>query len=76
VGTLVLAALSLRVLAYLFVVQVATQSLVLITHSGKVIPVTGRGVPRGCERSRLPHFLDNRLIYGGEVVKIPGTHFC
>jgi hypothetical protein len=34
-----------------------------------------------------PHFLDNRLTYGGEVVsithqppfthrKIPGTHFC
>jgi hypothetical protein len=41
----------------------------------------------GCERSRLPHFLDNWLIDGTEVVslklrrlfthrKIPGTQFC
>jgi hypothetical protein len=54
---------------------------------GKAIPVTGRGGPYGCETSRLPHFLDNRLTDGGEVVsltrrspfiprKIPGTHFC
>jgi hypothetical protein len=46
-----------------------------------------RGGPQGCETSRLPHFLDNRLTNGGEVVsltlrppftlkKIPGTHFC
>jgi hypothetical protein len=39
------------------------------------------------ETSRLPHFLDNRLTDGGEVVsltyrlvftsrKVPGTHFC
>jgi hypothetical protein len=27
----------------------------------KAIPVTGRGGPQGCETSRLPHFLDNRL---------------
>jgi hypothetical protein len=54
---------------------------------GKAISVTGRGGPQGCETSRLPHFLDNRLTDGGEVVsltrrppftprKIPGTHFC
>jgi hypothetical protein len=53
---------------------------------GKAIPVTGRGGP-GCETSRFPHFLDNRITDGGEVVsptsqppfaprKIPGTHFC
>jgi hypothetical protein len=34
---------------------------------GKAIPVTGRGGPSGCERSRLPHFLDNLLTNGGEV---------
>jgi hypothetical protein len=34
----------------------------------KSIPTTGRGGPRGCETSRLPHFLDNRLRDGGEVV--------
>jgi hypothetical protein len=54
---------------------------------GKAIAVTGRGGPYGCETSRLPHFLYNRLTDGGEVVsftrrptftprKIPGTHFC
>jgi hypothetical protein len=32
------------------------------------IPVIGRGGPLGCETSRLPHVLENRLKYGGEVV--------
>jgi hypothetical protein len=46
----------------------------------------GFGDPYGFETSRIPHFLDNRLTDGGEVVsltrrpfftprKIPGTHF-
>jgi hypothetical protein len=36
---------------------------------GKAIPLlSGRGGPEGCERSRLPHFLNNRLTDGGEVV--------
>jgi hypothetical protein len=52
---------------------------------GKAIAVRGSGGPYGCDRSRLPYFLENRLIDGGEVVslnrplpqrKIPGTHFC
>jgi hypothetical protein len=30
------------------------------------IPVTG---PQACETWRLPHSLDNRLTYGGEVVQ-------
>jgi hypothetical protein len=34
---------------------------------GIAIPVTGRGGPYGCETSRLPHFLDNRLTDDGEV---------
>jgi hypothetical protein len=51
-----------------------------LEHSRK-----GRGGPQDCETSRLPHFLDNRFIDGGEVSltappftprKIPGTHFC
>jgi hypothetical protein len=33
----------------------------------KTIPVIGRGGPQGCETSRFPHFLDNRLTGGGEV---------
>jgi hypothetical protein len=54
---------------------------------GKAIPVTDREGPQGCETSKLPHSLDNRLTDGGEVVnltrrplfapkKICGTHFC
>jgi hypothetical protein len=30
----------------------------------KAVPVTGREGPEGCETSRLPHFLDNRLTDG------------
>jgi hypothetical protein len=36
----------------------------------KATPVTGRGGPQGCETSRLPHFLYNRLTDGGEVVSL------
>jgi hypothetical protein len=54
---------------------------------GKAITATGREGPSGCETSRIPHFLDNLLKDGGEVVrltrrppftprKIRGTHFC
>jgi hypothetical protein len=57
------------------------------SKKGKAIPVTGHRGPWGCETSRLPHFLDNRLTDGGEVFSltrrppftprnIPGTHFC
>jgi hypothetical protein len=37
---------------------------------GKVIPVTGRRGPYGCETSRILHFLDNRLTDGGEVLSL------
>jgi hypothetical protein len=36
----------------------------------KAIPVTGREGPYGCERSRLPRLLDNRLTDGGKVVSL------
>jgi hypothetical protein len=36
-------------------------------RKGTVIPGAGNGGPEGCETSRLPHFLDNRLTDGGEV---------
>jgi hypothetical protein len=35
---------------------------------GENIPATGRGGPLGCETSRIPHFLENRLTDSGEVV--------
>jgi hypothetical protein len=54
---------------------------------GKTITVAGHGDPYGCETSRLPYFLENRLTDGGEFVSltrwppftpknIAGTHFC
>jgi hypothetical protein len=57
-----------------------------LVKKGKSILVTGCGDPQGCETSRIPHFLGNRLTDGGEVLslnhrpsfiprKIPGTHF-
>jgi hypothetical protein len=36
----------------------------------KVIPVTGRGDPWGCETSRLLYYLDNWLTDGSEAVSI------
>jgi hypothetical protein len=36
----------------------------------KAIPVTGREGPQGCEKSRLPHFVDNRPTDGGEVIRL------
>jgi hypothetical protein len=48
----------------------------------KTIPVTGGRGLQGCEMSRTPHFLDNRLREGGEVVRLtrrprftPQKHF-
>jgi hypothetical protein len=39
-----------------------------MSGKGKAIPVTGREGPYGCETSRLPHYLDNRLTDCGETV--------
>jgi hypothetical protein len=38
-------------------------------NNNNAILVTGHGDPWGCETLRLPHFLDNRLTDGGEVVR-------
>jgi hypothetical protein len=51
----------------------------------KSIHITSRRGPLGCETSKFPHFLKNRLTDGGEIVsltrrplftpgKIPGTY--
>jgi hypothetical protein len=32
--------------------------------------VTDRGGPKGCETSKLPYFLNNKLTDGGEVVSV------
>jgi hypothetical protein len=36
----------------------------------KAVPVTDRGSQYGCETSRLPHFLDNRLTHDGVSVSL------
>jgi hypothetical protein len=41
----------------------------LLKHR-KVILVTNRGDPQGCETTRFPYFLDNRLRDDGEVVSL------
>jgi hypothetical protein len=50
----------------------------LIKGKVQLYPVIGREGPQGCETSKLPHFLDNRLTDGGEVVSLtrrqPFTH--
>jgi hypothetical protein len=56
------------------------------TKKGKATPVTGSGVPLGCDMSKLQYFLDNRLTDGSKIVslkrrppftprEIPGIHF-
>jgi hypothetical protein len=40
----------------------------------KAIHVTVRGDPYGCETSRLPHFLDNRLTDGVELSALHVGH--
>jgi hypothetical protein len=42
--------------------------VVTVKVKGKDIPVTGREGPQGCERLRLPQYLDKRLIDGGKDV--------
>jgi hypothetical protein len=37
---------------------------------GKAIPLTGRSGQQGCDTSRLPHLLENRVTDGGEVISI------
>jgi hypothetical protein len=39
-----------------------------VKNKSKATSVIGHGGPKGCEMSRLPHFLDNWLTDGGEVV--------
>jgi hypothetical protein len=51
---------------------VKTEKLILnsVVGKSKAFPVTGRGGPWGCETSRLPYFLYNRLTDGGKVFSL------
>jgi hypothetical protein len=64
------------------------KNVLLSKMKGRVIPVTDRGSPQGCEMSRLPHFVDSSLIDAVRMSalhaswpsfnsrKISVTHFC
>jgi hypothetical protein len=53
---------------YRYIVYIV--NIYLRYKKGKDISVTGHGGPYGCETSRLPHFLDDRLTGSGEVVSL------
>lgn len=52
----------------------------------KAVPATSHGDPKDCQMSRLPHYLDNQITDGSELIslmnrplsiaKMTGTHFC
>jgi hypothetical protein len=47
------------------------------SSKGKAIPLTDREGLHGCETSRIPHLLDNRLTDGRKFVSfLLGIHFC
>jgi hypothetical protein len=52
------------------ITKVNSVILIIKVKVSKAIPVTGCGGPQGCETSRFPHFADNLLTDGGEVVKL------
>jgi hypothetical protein len=69
-----------------FAVKIFSIFIIPLAKS-RVIPVTGRASPWGCETSRTTEFINNRLTVGGEFLalsaghllpprKIPGIHFC
>jgi hypothetical protein len=56
-------------------------------YNENAVPVTGRGVQEDCVTSRFPHYVDNWLADGGDIINftrrsrfthrtIPSTHFC
>jgi hypothetical protein len=58
------------VLHRLFHVNTSDEQRIVLDKKGNAIPVRSCGGPYGCETSRLPHFLDNRLTDGSEVVNL------
>jgi hypothetical protein len=40
----------------------------MVKVKSEAIPITGHGGLSGCERARIPHFLDRQLTGGVEVV--------
>jgi hypothetical protein len=42
----------------------------MVLKKSRVVPVTGREGPYGCETLRVPHYLDNRQKDGSEVVSL------
>jgi hypothetical protein len=61
-----------RIFSYTFLFSSSRNIFLLNNFYNKdeVIYVRGCGGPYSCETSRIPHFLDNRLTVGGEVVSL------
>jgi hypothetical protein len=55
---------------YNYLVSSNKQILNPIKKESRAIPVTSRGGIKGCETSKTPNFLDNRLTDSGEVVNL------
>jgi hypothetical protein len=55
--------------------RIMSDAEIFINKKGKDIPITGHEGPYGCETSRLPHFLYNRLTDGGKVVTLTRRPF-
>jgi hypothetical protein len=54
----------------LILVQICSIAHNFLVSNIKAIRATGREGPYGCETPRLPHFLDNRLTDGVQVVSL------
>jgi hypothetical protein len=49
------------------------RELEMMNKIGTAIPVTGQGSQQGCGASRLPYFLDNRLVICMENISLQHT---
>jgi hypothetical protein len=60
---------------YIKYIRFANSRLFAMVSDVKGKVKIGHGGPQGCERLRLPHYLDKRLIDGGKVVSpTPQSH--
>jgi hypothetical protein len=54
--------------------KLALHNITTRGKKGKAVPLTGCEGPQGCETSRFPHFLDNRLTDGCQPYKLAALY--